>query len=850
MTVFKSSFQVLLLVLVSITGLYLTHRERFSLHPPATRHAPYEQFSEGRAFEFLADLSITVGKRVAGTPDSANAFDFILKTVNSLSLSYPNATIASQLILANKTLKTTRAMPGQYAHVLTEFGSVVVCLNPQSESECNPVISFGSHLDSVTSSRGALDDGSGVVVQLEMLRAFLARNEQRTISFSFFNGEELGLLGSKAIANHPWIKPSRGFINLDSSCGKSAPAVWFISTLKGPLADCWMSSKSRSSSWLSAFFFGATDASSIHSAGTHVLDFGVLDDFRYYHTPSDDIHNLEPGQLQTYGDQVFDIANCVLDYKEDDTCHDEEPRLFLCPIRILGLSMVLSFVPLIVILLVCFVIIFVQIVVFSKISQTPVAKFLCGVNCLTGFIPFVFLIVLLNLAIFIGDSIVIRAHPHFSMVLLIISGVILSIRFKHFGDFAIGTSSFYTLILVMFVSLTSPCFAANFIFACIILTILTTIRFIILYHKFSKLESISTVQHMNALSVTERGGLYSQSNGLVENDRLISSPILEEKFNNLLFYIGAGFTLLLILTIDPFIRSFAVFIPALYAGESILTGAVIVFVSSRFFYDVVPTKKPKKNVLVVIISVVSIISLIVIISPALFNFSNQYPLPLNIATHSEIKNLGTKIDDLFEENIEFSVNKLLVTSGKYELRPVFKHLDANNLEYSRQIKSHVQGIPYDANFGLSTGIEISLDKSYEIPSIKVSIKSEQISAEERLVDLVIDHSNYFALQAQFGEEFSSNIGVKYSIVGHYDEVSSVSSQLTYLSQDSSAHPTTISLIVKENKDTCLPLRIGASGLFSNTLSEEAQSFVRSALPSNTSPYFPALYSGVVFTICV
>ena len=67
-----------------------------------------------------------------------------------------------------------------------------------------------SHYDSNPhSSLGASDAGSGVVVILEGIRAFLEKNNQfkNDIIICITDGEELGLLGANAFVNHhPWAR--------------------------------------------------------------------------------------------------------------------------------------------------------------------------------------------------------------------------------------------------------------------------------------------------------------------------------------------------------------------------------------------------------------------------------------------------------------------------------------------------------------------------------------------------------------------------------------------------------------------------------------------------------------------
>lgn len=65
---------------------------------------------------------------------------------------------------------------------------------------------------------GADDNASGVSAVLQIAKAFLATGEkpERTVLFAFWDGEEKGLLGSKAfVQSFPEIKNVKGYLNFD-----------------------------------------------------------------------------------------------------------------------------------------------------------------------------------------------------------------------------------------------------------------------------------------------------------------------------------------------------------------------------------------------------------------------------------------------------------------------------------------------------------------------------------------------------------------------------------------------------------------------------------------------------------
>ena len=85
-------------------------------------------------------------------------------------------------------------------------------VQPDSIAGIDPMLD-GDHI-----YNGADDNASGVSAVLQIARAFLATGQQpeRTVIFAFWDGEEKGLLGSKAfVQSFPEIKNVKGYLNFD-----------------------------------------------------------------------------------------------------------------------------------------------------------------------------------------------------------------------------------------------------------------------------------------------------------------------------------------------------------------------------------------------------------------------------------------------------------------------------------------------------------------------------------------------------------------------------------------------------------------------------------------------------------
>lgn len=81
-----------------------------------------------------------------------------------------------------------------------------------------PKIILGAHYDAVDGSTGANDNGSGVCILLKMVEEYLKTPPSVPLEIIFFDGEELGCLGSKAYLNRVPNEDILTMINLDI-CG-------------------------------------------------------------------------------------------------------------------------------------------------------------------------------------------------------------------------------------------------------------------------------------------------------------------------------------------------------------------------------------------------------------------------------------------------------------------------------------------------------------------------------------------------------------------------------------------------------------------------------------------------------
>jgi hypothetical protein len=187
----------------------------------------------------------------------------------------------------------------------------VIATVPGSENT-RPLVMLG-HYDSVPGGPGAADDGEGVAVLLEALRALRSGTPLRNdVIFLFTDGEEAGLLGAKAFVDaHASLAGLA--LNFESR-GSSGPAMMF-ETSKGNgwlvrhLAQAAPYPVANSLSYeVYQLLPNDTDLTVFKQAGIPGMDFAFIGDVTNYHTRIDDVAHIDPRSLQHQGSYALSLA--------------------------------------------------------------------------------------------------------------------------------------------------------------------------------------------------------------------------------------------------------------------------------------------------------------------------------------------------------------------------------------------------------------------------------------------------------------------------------------------------------------------------------------------------------------
>ena len=158
---------------------------------------------------------LLVADRPGALPRTGTCQTGILSKIPAVGLSHEDGR-ALRRLLAGGTGVTCRihmrneAVQGEARNL---FGILPGDSAPQER------ILVGGHLDAWDIAEGAMDNGSGVLVAMEALRALaaLGRPLKRTVACGLFMGEETGLLGSRHHVNRAGVKldDTVAYLNLD-----------------------------------------------------------------------------------------------------------------------------------------------------------------------------------------------------------------------------------------------------------------------------------------------------------------------------------------------------------------------------------------------------------------------------------------------------------------------------------------------------------------------------------------------------------------------------------------------------------------------------------------------------------
>ncbi len=296
--------KVVLITMVAVAALWLLSPVIGTRRSYTLNAGDHVQFDSTRALRNTSEFVTQHPSRVIGSIESRQSSGLLQKRFQELgyavSYAHFNAVVASR----------------------KQVGRNIYAFKPGRSQE---IIAVMAHYDTAgTTLQGAMDDGSGVGVLLELARIMASRPLQRGILFVASDGEEWGMLGARELAaNYPERGRIAAALSLDYvAIGDLAGLSLETAGQGGGYTPPWLRALARSAvepeglplyepygfteHLQRALPFSWTDQGPLVQAGIPAINLGSYSrdpdrELAVYHSPQDSIANMKAESFKPYG---------------------------------------------------------------------------------------------------------------------------------------------------------------------------------------------------------------------------------------------------------------------------------------------------------------------------------------------------------------------------------------------------------------------------------------------------------------------------------------------------------------------------------------------------------------------
>ncbi len=260
---------------------------------------PFPALDSARLMADLTRLSHdSMAGRATGTPENAKARAWLVSEVRRMGLQPVNGSYEYAFTAPR------RGRPDSVK------GTNVIAMLPGTGTS-DQVIVISAHFDHVGTRNGEIfngadDNASGTAALLQMIAHFRAKPPKHTLMVAFFDAEEMGLLGARALVANPPIPLTRiaANVNMDMVSRSDTARLWAAGATPWPqlrplleqlAADAPLTLKlgfdsgTGRDNWMQL-----SDQGAFHSAGIPAVLFSV-EDHADYHKSTDDVERIQPG---------------------------------------------------------------------------------------------------------------------------------------------------------------------------------------------------------------------------------------------------------------------------------------------------------------------------------------------------------------------------------------------------------------------------------------------------------------------------------------------------------------------------------------------------------------------------
>lgn len=300
--------------IVLVTGLLTLGS--FLLPPVVPEDAARSEFSAKRSMTHVEQLA--QAPRFSGSPGHSRAQEYLKQQLSEWGL--PVERHRLPMTLPSQPWESDRSI--MVENILTRL---------QGQGSEGAIL-LVAHYDSFFQSPGAGDNGTGVAVILEVVRALTAYGPlTRDVIVLFSDAEEWGLLGAQAfIGEHLWANEVAVVVNLDGR-GRAGP-VLLMEVTSPALLHIFRRVVTRPWAYgLTSLFYrrmgGATDFCVFRRAGFAGYHLAFVHGADVYHTPYDCPMQLDLRMLQHMGEQCLALVHVLADASESEITNASETKM-------------------------------------------------------------------------------------------------------------------------------------------------------------------------------------------------------------------------------------------------------------------------------------------------------------------------------------------------------------------------------------------------------------------------------------------------------------------------------------------------------------------------------------------
>jgi hypothetical protein len=300
--------------LILVLTVFAAH---FQVQPiePKLGDVPQDQFSAARAFEQLHNLTADQVPHSVDTQANRVVENRMVERLRSLGY---KEEIQQEFVCKSYHYGKTNC---------TTIRNIIVSKKGNdTDLKSKNAILLSAHYDSVPAGPGASDAGVAVATLLEVARLLNQLGSiKNDVVFLFNEGEEFGLLGAQAfMQNHPSAKKIKLAINIEARGTTGKSVLFETGEDSGWLVQHYFDntpSAQSSSLFYEVYKFlpNDTDLTVFKKHGLQGLNFAHADAEPHYHTPLDNLDNLNLGSLQHHGDNVWGVLKSIVNIDLEQT---------------------------------------------------------------------------------------------------------------------------------------------------------------------------------------------------------------------------------------------------------------------------------------------------------------------------------------------------------------------------------------------------------------------------------------------------------------------------------------------------------------------------------------------------